>query len=121
MLARIMPRGLLAIVLLCGLALPTQANDRNFKVINSTNDTIQSLWLSTASDSEWHRVRGLENLDDGGSADVSFDNSGPCRVQLRVVMDNGSAIEFTQGFDLCNINTIRLYFNKQGTMVADYD
>jgi len=121
MLQRILPRGLLALVLLCGLALPTQANDRNFKVINATGDTIKSLWLSTANDSNWHRVRGLENLDDGASADVTFDNSGPCHVQLRVVTADDSAVEFTQGFDLCNISTIRLHYNRQGQMVADYD
>ena len=120
MLGRILRYGFLAVALLCAAAWPGKANNRDFTVINATGSMIQSVWLSTFNDNQWHRVRNLANLSDGDSTDVSFDSSGPCRVQLRVVMRDGTNHDFTDGFNLCTVSIITVYFANDGSMIADY-
>jgi hypothetical protein len=120
MLGRALRCGFLAIGLLCAASWPSTANDRDFTVINATGGLIQSVWLSTFGDNLWHRVGNLGNLQDGDSAEVSFDSSGPCRVQLRVVMDDNSDHDFNDGFNLCTVSIITVYFNNNGSMMADY-
>jgi len=120
MLRRMLRCGFLVVALVCASAWPGKANDRDFTVINGTGATIGSVWLSTFSDNQWHRVRSLSNLRDGDTIEVSFDGSGPCRVQLRVTMGDGSNHDFTDGFNLCNVSIITVYFTNNGSMMADY-
>jgi hypothetical protein len=120
MLGRVLRCGFLVAALVCASAWPSIANNRDFTVINGTGDTIQSVWLSTFGDNQWHRVRNLNNLPDGDTAEVSFNSSGPCRVQLRVVSADGSNHDFVDGFNLCEVSIITVYFNNGGGMMADY-
>jgi hypothetical protein len=120
MLGRILRCGFLAVALLCGIAWPGQANDRDFTVINGTGGRIQSVWLSTFGDKQWHRVSDLSNLADGDTTKVSFDSNGPCRVQMRVVTGDGENHDFNDGFNLCTVSIITVYFTNSGSLMADY-
>lgn len=96
------------------------AYSRNFQIFNDTTSTIQSVWTSAYGDKYWHMVRGLNDLAPGNQSKVVFNQTGPCIVQLRVKI-NGRNYDWRNGFNLCSVSTITIYYNSaSGTYSARY-
>ncbi len=98
------------------------ADVRDFTVVNDAHATIVAMWLSTYNDNRWHVVRGFHSLEPGQQTDIRFDNPGPCRVQLRIELDDGSTPEWRAGFDFCTISKIRIWYDSsEDTYHAQYE
>ena len=97
------------------------ANDRDFTIINGTDDTIDGMWLSTRDSDTWYAVSHFKDLGPGDSTSITFDESGKCQVQLRIHLDDGTAHEWPAGFNLCKISKIRIYLDNQGNYQAQYE
>lgn len=97
------------------------ANDRDFTIINDTDDTIDGMWLSTRESDTWYAISHFHNLPPGESTEITFDQSGKCQVQLRIHLDDGSAHEWPAGFNLCKISKIRIWQDNEGNYQANYE
>jgi len=97
------------------------ANDRDFTIVNNTDDTIDGMWLSTRDSDTWYAISHFQTLAPGDSTEITFDQSGKCQVQLRIHLDDGTAHEWPAGFNLCKISKIRIYQDNQGNYQAEYE
>lgn len=73
-------------------------SSRSFTIINNTNQAIQALFLSPATDSNWGANDINGNLLSGNS--VSFRLTGDCRWDLLVRLSNSQTIQ-EMGIDTC--------------------
>ena len=97
------------------------ANDRDFTIVNGTDDVIDGLWLSTRDSDTWYAVSHFQNLEPGDSTKITFDESGKCQVQVRIHLDDGTAHEWPAGFNLCKVRKIKIYQDNQGNYQAEYE
>lgn len=105
--------GLVASLVVAGLTFSSVswAQSRDFTIINDTPQTIVEMWLSVHGDNTWHPTKGFKYLQPGDSVDVTFDYDGPCDVQLRVKLYDGSTPEWRDGFNLCQISSIKIWYD----------
>ncbi len=99
-----------ALTLLLALAaLPALAQDPSFQLVNNTGRTINEVYASPSSQSDWGRDRlGNDVLPNGRTRAMRLP-SGECRWDVRVVLEGGQAEE-RRNLDLCN--TQRLVFGN---------
>ncbi len=92
------------------------AQSRDFAIVNDTPQTIVEMWLSVHGDNTWHPTKGFKYLPPGDSVDVSFDYDGPCEVQLRVKLYDGSTAEWRDGFNLCEVSSIKIWYDANASI-----
>jgi hypothetical protein len=84
---------------------------RDFKLVNDSRWNITDVYFSTADSNTWSPLRNGFVAGDGGVANVQFDNAGECNVQLKVRLENGEFKEWLNGFNLCAVSKIDIYYN----------
>ena len=99
---------------------PSFANDRNFSLFNKTEQTVTGLWTSSSRDDTWHWVDGFGSLLPGYYTQIVFDRSGPCQVQLRMRLDDGSYHAWPQGINLCQNSQVTIRFNSDTGVYSVY-
>lgn len=118
-----MHRTLLAAACLAGLsATPALAVDRDFDLTNATGYPIREIYIDEASKDHWtdNAIEGV--LDNGDKVRMQFGKSDVgCAWDMKVVWtDNTSSV--WKGFNLCQINSITLKYNRStdsATAVTD--
>ena len=100
------------IVALLGLGLGVRhaaADQRDFKLINGTNDvTITELYVAASSSDDWEEdVLGSDVLLPGESVNVHFGRFNPstCTYDIKVIGKDGSTGELDE-VDLCSTSTV---------------
>lgn len=81
---------------------PSNSLTRTFTVRNNTNQSIQSLYLSSSSESSWGASDIRSTLFNGNS--VNFTLTGECNWDLRIELANGQALEQME-IDTCLNNS----------------
>ncbi|TXN23849.1 hypothetical protein [Methylobacterium thuringiense] len=117
-----MPNSVLRLTALAVIFAPSLAMaqaQQDFTLVNRTGYQIDEVYVGPVSSSEWGKdVMGKEAIDDGESADISFQGGGGCKWDIRVVYNDGDAAEF-HNVNLCNISKVSLFWNrKAGTTRA---
>jgi hypothetical protein len=114
-------RKLLSIGILAPLVFsrPSFADTRDFDVVNDTSATIVGMWVSTPNDGYWEPVVPFNSVFPRTSTHVIFYHGGPCRVQLRIQLSDGSWPEWSSGFDLCTISKVKIWYDAdEDTYIA---
>ena len=101
---------LVAAFLLVGHAGSALAQNRDFTLQNNTRLGIAKMYLSSFNLNKWIRVRSA-SIDSGESQGIEFDNAGPCQMQLRIEFTNGQVSEWLDGFNLCKVSKITVYYD----------
>ena len=100
---------------------PAWANNRNFTLINQTEQTITGLWTSIPSDNIWHWVKGFQSIGPNGSSQITFNSSGPCQIQFQIRMNDASEHSWPQGVNLCQNGQVTVTFdNNTGIYSVSY-
>ena len=103
-------------------SLPAVADVRDFKFVNDTNLTVIAMWVSTVDDNRWRVVRNFGDVDPGNTAKIHFDDTGPCRVPMRIELDDGSKPQWYRGFDLFTVRAIKIWYDRSNdTYQATYE
>jgi hypothetical protein len=103
------------------LSTPSFAWDRNFALANDTDRTIVGAWLSTPGDNIWHPISGDVLRPHGQNAITFNGKNGPCYVQLRIKFSDNTSHEWRNGFDVCAVNQITIYWDENDEAYeADY-
>ena len=108
------------IVTLAGLLMPAEANTPlDFVLNNETGDTIVSVYVSAHGYSGWGQNWLRAPLENGAESGMGFSQIANTRYyDIRVVFPNGDTCDFEQGFDLLAVKAITLFFDGNGTPVA---
>lgn len=89
-----------------GAAAP-RGGDPSFSFINSSGQTVQELYVSLSSDSNWGRDRlGNNVLNPGQTSWVNLPSGSTCTVDIKVVYSNGRSAE-RRGVETCNLSELR--------------
>ena len=115
-----MRRTLLFSGLLMILATPALAGNQDFKLVNKTGYQIDEVYVSRVSSKNWGKdVMGSDTLEEDNSVNITFDApANACRWDLKVKYNDGDTAEWGN-LNLCNIETITLYWDrKNGTTRA---
>lgn len=100
---------------------PAMAYSRDFILVNDTGLTITGVYLSAAGYPRWIRSQGADWIGPRQNTRISFDNSGPCDMQLRVDFANGIHSEWRSGFNFCQVSVVDIQYNSlTRTINADY-
>ncbi len=97
------------------------AGDADFTLVNKTGYPIRSVHIAPAKSKSWGNDRlGEGTLGNGKKRLIKFSNKAQCVQSLNVTFDDdGSEVEW-EDFNLCEINTITLKYNrKTGEVSAD--
>lgn len=109
-------RTLMALVLVCTgfLATASLADDRDFELINATGYTIKGVYLDTTSSRVWGYENEIdEPFKDGETLSVKFGRGDKgCLWDMRIVWADGSKDDVWTGFNLCEISTITLKYDR---------
>ena len=107
---------LLSLGVLTVLASPALAGNQDFKLVNKTGAQIDEVYVSRVSSKNWGKdVMGSDSLDEDASVDITFDApDNACRWDLRVKYNDGDTAEWAD-LNLCNIQTITLYWIARTT------
>ena len=101
-------------VLAAGLALITISvlvNARNFSFYNDTSREVTAMATSAPDDRVWHPVAG-DRIPPYSRSQITFGSDGPCIVQLKIQFSHpGQEVNWTDGFNLCDANSLRLYYD----------
>ena len=113
-----MHRGLLSVLIasVIGLSLvafdaaPTQADQRDFTLINSSSMTITDVYVTQTSVDDWgDDILGVDVLLSGESVDILFsrfdDEAGLCLYDIKVIGKDGEE-GVLYGVDLCAVTTV---------------
>lgn len=111
----------LAVVALASITLQATQQRRNldFTLVNKTGLTINEVYLSPTSDSEWGEdVMGKDVLKSGEKVDITFSSSETeCNWDLKIVDEDDDDIEWAK-LNLCTANEITLmYEGKKPTAI----
>jgi hypothetical protein len=115
-----MRRILCAALVWVGLIAAAHANNRNFTIVNATQVTINRVLLSSYGDSYWHAVQNLPPIPPGYIHNIVFYNSGPCQVQMKLELSDGTTARWSSGFNLCRYSAIRVWLDYNGVYQASY-
>jgi hypothetical protein len=107
---------LAALCLFGMLATSAFANDADFKMINKTGYQIDSVYVSRASSDNWGSdIMGRSTLDNGDTVNITFPHGGTaCKFDIKVKYNDGDTAEWT-GVDLCQYETISLFWDGKQT------
>ena len=98
------------------VAIPAaQAQDADFTLINSTGYPLREVYVSPSKQENWGPDRlGDGILADGASKLFRFPKSqATCMQDLKVVYDDDGTSSKWEGINLCEIDKIRLRYNRQ--------
>lgn len=92
------------------------ASDADFKLVNKTGYQIDSVYVSPASSSNWGKdIMGKDAVPDGTSVNITFPHGGSaCKFDIRVEYNDGDKAEWA-GVDLCQYETISLFWDGKNT------
>lgn len=85
------------------MATPARADDRDFKLVNSSGQTVQELYVSSVELEDWEEdVLGENVLESGDQVSISFDPevAGQCQYDILVVTENKAEVE-VRDVNLC--------------------
>lgn len=107
---------LAALCLFATLGTAAFANDADFKMVNRTDYQIDSVYVSRASSNSWGGdIIGKGALGDGKSVNITFPHGGSaCKFDIKVKYNDGDTAEWG-GVDLCEYETISLYWDGKQT------
>ena len=97
------------------------AGDADFTLVNRTGYPIRSVHIAPAKSKTWgHDRLGSGVLKNNAKRLIKFSDRARCKQSLNITFDDdGSEVEW-EDFDLCEINTIPLKYNrKTGEVSAD--
>ena len=100
----------LAIALFSAGAGAQTTGNRDFTLVNLSKFDIDKVSTSTATADVWTVLRN-SSVPAGNSAEFKFDNAGTCVLQLRIDLTDGRYVEWDQGFDFCNLDTVTVTYN----------
>jgi hypothetical protein len=108
--------GLLGLIVGAGVvSTPVKADTRDFTLVNRTQWTITGVYFSEPEDPKWRAARGDTHLAPNEQVKISFDNVGPCLVQIRVDYNHTNA-SWSNGFNLCTNAELQLEPNSDGSL-----
>ena len=114
-------RFLVAAAFAAGLVTAAHASDADFKLVNKTGYQIDSVFVSTAGAASWGSdIMGPNAIPNGGAVNITFPHGGSaCKFDIKVQYNDGDTAEWG-GVDLCQYETISLFWDgKQTTAVGN--
>jgi hypothetical protein len=101
---RLLRRGLLAALLLLGLAAPAsaQSTDPSFRLNNRSGVTIQEVYVSSSARSDWGQDHLGQNVLHHGQTLIVRLPVGECVNDMRLVLANGRSME-RRNVNTCSI------------------
>jgi hypothetical protein len=89
----------------------SQAKNLDFKLVNKTGLTIESVFLSDSKTTKWGEdVMGRDVLDDNESVDITFSSrETECLWDLKIVDEDKDDVIWTK-LDLCKAEEITLMY-----------
>ena len=105
-----------ALALACLFALPgvAQALNLDFELVNGTGYAIKEIYISPASVADWQQNILSESMDDGESAEITFNPEADAALwDMKIVwVDPGEDVVW-QGLDLTKISKLTLRYNAE--------
>ena len=94
---------------------PSQAKEREIKVINWTGYGIKFLGFNPPGDDDWSESEIDETMNNGDDVDVSFDTDEEgCKWDIRVDWaDAGYPGVLWRNVDVCEIRQITLHYDRK--------
>ncbi len=92
------------------------ASDADFNMVNKTGYQIDEVYVSPASSQSWGSdIMGKDAVPDGASVSITFPHGGSaCKFDIRVKYNDGDTAEWGN-VDLCQYQTISLYWDGKQT------
>lgn len=97
------------------------AGNADFTIVNKTGYPIRHIYIATAKSKSWGEDRlGDGILENNKKRLIKFPSKASCVQSLNVTFDDDDSEVEWDGFNLCEINTITLKYNrKTGEVSAD--
>ena len=94
-------------------AVPVMAANQDFKLVNKTGYQIDEVYVGPVSSNSWGEdIMGKGSLGVGEAVDITFTAPGNvCLWDMKVKYNDGDTAEWGN-LNLCNINTISLFWDK---------
>lgn len=109
-----MKRTVSAALIALSLLASTSVSARNldFQLTNKTGYTINEVYVSSASSSEWEEdVMGRDALPHNSRVNIRFNGNGDgCKWDMKVVYDDGETAEWG-GLNLCAVSSVTLFYD----------
>jgi len=101
------------LILLLLAAAPSFAGDQDFTLINETGLTIDQVYISPTTTTDWEEdILGQDFLKDGEKVHITFSRDTKAREwDLMIVDEDGDKI-YWNDLDLIEAETITLYYEK---------
>jgi hypothetical protein len=89
------------------------AGDQDFVLVNKTGLTIDELYVSPTTVNDWEEdVLGVDVLEDGEKAEISFDREETaCDWDLKIVDEDGDEVVWKK-INLCKASEITLRYDN---------
>ena len=104
------------------MASPTLAGVRNFTILNATDQVITAAAVSSPRLDRWYLLSGRQI---GPNEKERFhvgsnDLEGYCQVQLKIEFADGTTHTWPDGFDMCQVNDVRIEYNPNSQQYSVY-
>jgi hypothetical protein len=92
------------------------ANNADFKLVNKTGYQIDNVYVSRASSQNWGSdIMGKDAISDGAAVNITFPHGGTaCKFDIKVGYNDGDTAEWGN-VDLCQYETISLFWDGKQT------
>ncbi|MCC7266564.1 MAG: argininosuccinate lyase [Caulobacteraceae bacterium] len=100
------------------------AAEQDFELVNQTGYTISEVYVSPTGEKRWGEdILGKNTLSNRQSMDLTFDRSADaCKWDLKVVYELDDETAEWQGFNLCKVSTITIFYDAEsGETTAEYE
>ncbi len=94
-------------------AAPAFAADRDFDLVNNTGYDIKSVFIDESASPTWTDNAIDSTMKDGETVRMKFGKGDVgCKWDMKVVFADDNSAAVWHGFNLCEINTIKLHYNR---------
>lgn len=104
---------LISAIIFLSLTLSIFAGEQDFVLVNETGFTIDEMYLSPVTTSDWEEdVLGEDVLEDGEDIEITFfNNEDACKWDLKIIDEEGDVV-YWKNIDLCVAAIITLYYEN---------
>lgn len=104
------------------MASPALAGVRNFTILNATDQVITAAAVSSPQLDEWFLLSGPQiGPNEKERVHVGpHDLEGYCQVQLKIQFADGSTHMWSDGFNMCDVNDVKIEYDSNNQQYSVY-